>query len=84
VAKALARGDTWLANRVYSGVPADEFGLCQRIRVGPMSGKSNCVFWLQSHGYDASEDKVERIFKAAKVADHVLTDPEVEAALSSV
>ena len=48
-----------------------------------MSGKSNCVFWLQSHGYDASEDKVDRIFKAAKVADHVLTDPEVEAALAA-
>ena len=82
VAKALARGDTWLANRVYSGVPADEFGLAQRIRVGPMSGKSNCVFWLQSHGHDPSDDKVERIFKAAKVADHVLTDREVEAALA--
>jgi 2-isopropylmalate synthase len=83
VAKALARGDAWLANRVYSGVPADEFGLAQRIRVGPMSGKSNCVFWLTSHGYEASEDKVERIFKAAKIADHVLTDREVEAALAA-
>jgi 2-isopropylmalate synthase len=83
VAKALARGDTWLANRVYSGVPADEFGLSQRIRVGPMSGKSNCVFWLTSHGHEATEERVERIFKAAKVADHVLSDREVEAALLS-
>jgi len=83
VAKALARGDTWLANRVYSGVPADEFGLAQRIRVGPMSGKSNCVFWLTSHGHEATEDRVERIFKAAKVADHVLSDAEVEAALKA-
>ena len=82
VAKALARGDTWLANRVYSGVPADEFGLSQRIRVGPMSGKSNCVFWLTSHGHEATEEKVERIFKAAKLADHVLSDREVEAALA--
>ncbi len=81
VAKALARGDSWLANRVYSGVPADQFGLSQRIRVGPMSGKSNCVFWLQSHGYEATEERVERVFKAAKVADHVLSDREVEAAL---
>jgi 2-isopropylmalate synthase len=83
VAKALARGDTWLANRVYSGVPADEFGLEQRIRVGPMSGKSNCVFWLTSHGHEATEERVERIFKAAKVADHVLSDREVEAALAA-
>jgi isopropylmalate/homocitrate/citramalate synthase len=81
VAKALARGDTWLANRVYSGVPADEFGLAQRIRVGPMSGKSNCVFWLTSHGHEATEEKVDRIFRAAKVADHVLSDGEVELAL---
>ena len=83
VAKAIARGDTWLANRVYSGVPADEFGLAQRIRVGPMSGKSNCVFWLTSHGREATEESVDRIFKAAKVSDHVLTDPEVEAALAT-
>lgn len=81
VAKALARGDTWLANRVYSGVPADDFGLSQRITVGPMSGKSNCVFWLQSHGLEATEDRVNRVFAAAKQADHVLTDDEVHAAL---
>ena len=51
VIKALKRGDTWLANRVYSGVPADEFGLAQMISVGPMSGKSNVVWWLEHHGY---------------------------------
>jgi 2-isopropylmalate synthase len=82
VAKALARGDTWLANRVYSGVPADQFGLEQRIRVGPMSGKSNCVFWLRSHGYEPTDARVDAVFQAAKIADHVLTDPEVEAALT--
>lgn len=81
VAKALARGDTWLANRVYSGVPADEFGLAQKITVGPMSGKSNCVFWLQSHGMATTDDLVERVFRAAKQANHVLTDDEVRAAL---
>ncbi len=82
VAKALARGDTWLANRVYSGVPADDFGLHQKITVGPMSGKSNVVFWLQSHGFEASEARVERVFKAAKQADHVLRDQEVLEALA--
>jgi 2-isopropylmalate synthase len=81
VAKALARGDAWLANRVYSGVPADEFGLCQKITVGPMSGKSNCVFWLQSHGMEPTEVNVEKVFRAAKQSDHVLTDEEVTAAL---
>lgn len=81
VAKALARGDTWLANRVYSGVPADEFGLAQKITVGPMSGKSNCVFWLRSHGIEATDDRVERVFQAAKRANHVLSDDEVRSAL---
>lgn len=81
VAKALARGDTWLANRVYSGVPADEFGLAQKITVGPMSGKSNCVFWLRSHGIEATDDRVERVFQAAKRANHVLSDDEVRNAL---
>lgn len=82
VAKALARGDTWLANRVYSGVPADEFGLEQTITVGPMSGKSNCVFWLQKHGFEATEERIDRVFRAAKQSNHVLTDAEVRAALA--
>jgi isopropylmalate/homocitrate/citramalate synthase len=77
VIKALKRNDTWLANRVYSGVPADEFGLEQRIAVGPMSGKSNVVWWLEHNGYAADEDRVNRIFNAAKSSDRVLTDAEL-------
>ena len=46
VIKAFRKNDTWLANRVYSGVPADEFGLHQKIGIGPMSGKSNVIWWL--------------------------------------
>ncbi len=82
VAKALALGDTWLANRVYSGVPADEFGLAQKITVGPMSGRSNVVFWLNDHGIEPTPERVDAVFDAAKVSDHVLTDAEVEAALA--
>jgi len=78
VIKALRKNDTWLANRVYSGVPADEFGLAQRILVGPMSGKSNVVFWLEANGYDADEGTVEAIFKAAKDSKRNLTDEEIE------
>jgi 2-isopropylmalate synthase len=74
VIKALRRGDTWLANRVYSGVPADEFGLEQSISVGPMSGKSNVVWWLEHHGYTPDEKLVDRIFDAAKKSDRVLSD----------
>jgi len=78
VIKALRRHDTWLANRVYSGVPADEFGLAQKILVGPMSGKSNVIFWLDARGYDAEEPLVEAIFNAAKSSRRNLTEGEIE------
>ncbi|MBI4231504.1 MAG: 2-isopropylmalate synthase [Planctomycetes bacterium] len=79
VIKAFKKNDTWLANRVYSGVPADEFGLEQRIRVGPMSGRSNVVFWLEKNGYGASDDLVTRLFNAAKKTNHVFSDEELHA-----
>ena len=74
VIKALKRGDTYLANRVYSGVPADDFGLQQNIAVGPMSGKSNVVWWLEHNGYEATEERIDRLFEAAKTSDRTLTD----------
>jgi 2-isopropylmalate synthase len=77
VIKALRRGDTWLANRVYSGVPADDVGLEQVIRIGPMSGKSNVVYWLEKRGLEAKDETVEKIFEAAKVSTRLLTDEEV-------
>ncbi|MHC4957585.1 MAG: LeuA family protein [Planctomycetota bacterium] len=79
VIKALKRDDTWLANRVYSGVPADEFGLHQRIGIGPMSGKSNVVFWLESRAYDADPALVDAIFEACKNCRKMMTDDEIEA-----
>jgi 2-isopropylmalate synthase len=77
VIKAMKRGDRWLANRVYSGVPADDFGYEQKIAVGPMSGKSNVIWWLEHHGFEADEARVTRIFAAAKASDRVLTEPEL-------
>jgi 2-isopropylmalate synthase len=82
VIKALKRGDTWLANRVYSGVPADEFGLAQKISVGPMSGKSNVVWWLEHNGYAAEPALVDRVFAAAKSSDRVLADDALHALAS--
>ena len=73
----MKRGDRWLANRVYSGVPADDFGYEQRIAVGPMSGKSNVVWWLERHGFAADEARVNRLFAAAKSSDRVLTEAEL-------
>ncbi len=74
VIKALRRGDSALADTVYSGVPAGTFGLEQRISVGPMSGKSNVVWWLQHHGYEVTDERVERLFDAAKESNRVLSN----------
>ncbi|GJM21921.1 MAG: hypothetical protein DHS20C15_18360 [Planctomycetota bacterium] len=79
VIKAENKGDAWLANRVYSGVPADMVGLKQIIRVGPMCGKSNVVYWLKENGYDANDAQVERLFAAAKDATKLLEDSELHA-----
>lgn len=79
VIKAENKGDAWLANRVYSGVPADMVGLKQIIRVGPMCGKSNVVYWLKENGYDADDAQVERLFNAAKDATKLLEDDELHA-----
>ena len=72
--RPIKKNDIELANTVYSGVPSHVFGLEQIIDVGPMSGKSNVIFWLERHGFPASEEIVERIYKAAKTSDHTLTD----------
>ena len=83
VAKARRTGDSVLANRVYSGVPADEFGLRQVIRVGPMSGKSNAAAWLEDNGLPTDDDTVLRLFEAGKKSDHVLSDAEARAAVGA-
>jgi 2-isopropylmalate synthase len=80
--KAFRKNDTELANAVYSGVPAHLFGLDQIIEIGPMSGKSNVLFWLEKHGVPADDSVVNRIFDAAKQSARVLTDAEVLALCS--
>lgn len=77
VIKAYKKNDVELANAVYSGVPSQLFGMEQVIDIGPMSGKSNVLFWLERHGIAASEDLVERIYKRAKNSDHTLSEAEI-------
>jgi isopropylmalate/homocitrate/citramalate synthase len=79
VIKAFRKGDEWLADAVYSGVPARMFGREQLIEIGPMSGKSNVIFWLERHDVEPTVERVERIFNHAKQRDCVLTDEEVMA-----
>jgi 2-isopropylmalate synthase len=77
VVKAFRKRDPDLADTVYSGVPARLVGRSQQIEIGPMSGKSNVVFWLERHGVDADEELVERIFRRAKGSPTVLTEEEI-------
>lgn len=83
VIKALKRNDKELANTVYSGVPAHLFGLEQIIDIGPMSGKSNVLYWLERHGIAANDGVVERLYQRAKASDHTLRDDEIRDCLSS-
>jgi 2-isopropylmalate synthase len=77
IIKAYRKNDVLLANTVYSGVPSHVFGMDQVIDVGPMSGKSNVLFWLERRGIPATDDTVERIFQRAKQSDHTLTEAEI-------
>ena len=77
IIKAKKKGNEWLADRVYSGVPAGMFGLQQIIEVGPMSGLSNVVYWLASHGYPQEESLAQELFQLAKSTNRVLTDDEL-------
>jgi isopropylmalate/homocitrate/citramalate synthase len=79
IVKAEAKGDAWLADRVYSGVPAGWFGLSQRIEISHMSGISNVRYWLLAHGYGADDALANHIFEAAKQCDRTFSDAEVHA-----
>jgi 2-isopropylmalate synthase len=77
IAKAYKRDDPELADAIYSGVPAHLFGLEQIIEIGPMSGRSNVVYWLGKRGLPAADDVVDRILAAAKQSSSVLTEAEI-------
>lgn len=79
VIKALRKGDRALADLVYSGVPASVVGREQRIEVGPMSGESNVVYWLETHGFEPTRERVTRVFDGAKTSDRLLTEDELAA-----
>ena len=77
VIKAYHKNDVMLANSIYSGVPSHYFGMEQIIEIGPMSGKSNVLFWLERRGIPATDELVDRIFERAKTSDRMLTDAEI-------
>jgi 2-isopropylmalate synthase len=77
IIKAYHKNDVELANSVYSGVPSHVFGLNQIIDIGPMSGKSNVLWWLDRRGIPPTDDVVERIYQRAKQSDHTLSEVEI-------
>jgi 2-isopropylmalate synthase len=74
VIKAFRKNDLELVDAVYSSVPASLVGREQEIEIGPMSGRSNVVFWLEKRGIKATDELVDRIFAAAKKSDSVLSE----------
>ena len=71
------KGDAWLADRIYSGVPAGMFGKEQEIEVGHYSGESNVVYWLKKRGYEPTKELVAAVFAEAKRGNRVLSDEEI-------
>ena len=83
IIKAYKKDDQELANSIYSGVPSHLFGLEQISEIGPLSGRSNVIYWLEKRTILASDDLVDRIFAAAKQAERVMTDPEILAVIKA-
>jgi len=83
IIKAEAKGDAWLADRIYSGVPAGMFGRKQEICVGYMSGASNVNYWLRQRKIEPSKELVDAILARAKGTNHILTDDEILSVIES-
>ncbi len=77
VLKATRIGQEWLADRVYSSVPAGWVGRTQSIEIGPMSGASNVIHWLETRGYEARPEAVSAILDAAKHSRCLLSEDQI-------
>jgi 2-isopropylmalate synthase len=83
ILKAEAKGDAWLADRVYSGVPAGMFGRSQEICIGYLSGASNVKYWLRKHGIPERPGLVDAILNKAKAAKHILPEEEIRSVVDA-
>lgn len=77
IIKAQKKGDRWLTDYVYSGVPASLIGRTQEIEIGPMSGSSNVIFYLSQRGIEASHELIRAVLLAAKESNRILQEPEI-------
>jgi len=83
IVKAARKNDYDLVDAVYSGVPAGLVGREQEVDVGPMSGRSNVIFWLEKRGLTATDEVVDRILAEAKKSDSVLGEEKIRAVLGT-
>ncbi len=83
IIKALERNDTYLADRVYSGVPAGWFGREQQIEIGPMSGMSNVRHWLKTRRFDYDEGVARAVLDEAKSSSRTLEEAEILAVIKA-
>jgi 2-isopropylmalate synthase len=84
IIKAERKGDQFLADRIYSSVPAGLFGREQEIEVGHMSGESNVVYWLRKRGIEPEPQLVRRVFELAKGGSRLLSADEILAVAGSL
>lgn len=84
ILKAEKKGHAWLADRIYSSVPAGTFGKHQEIEIGHFSGESNVIYWLTKRGYEPTKDLVAAVLGAAKRSNRVLTETEIVAIIQSL
>jgi 2-isopropylmalate synthase len=83
IIKAMHKGDAWLADRIYSGVPAGEFGREQVIEVGHMSGMSNVRYWLEKRGLPVTDEVCQAVLQRAKSCAWTLTEREILSVVKS-
>ena len=84
VIKAQRKGADWLADRVYSGVPASWVGRAQEIEIGHMSGSSNVLHYLRSRGMPTDQPVLDAVMAAAKRSERLLSEEEILEAVRSV
>lgn len=84
IIKAMEKGENWLADHVYSGVPAGDFGREQEICIGPMSGISNVRFWCRKRNIEPTEAITTAILATAKKSKRLMTDDEVHAVIGGL
>jgi 2-isopropylmalate synthase len=84
IIKALDKGADWLADRVYSGVPASWFGRKQQIEIGHQAGKSNIAFWLKARQLEPTTARVDAIWEKAKSTNRMLEETEILEILQGV